>query len=289
MKYVISFGMSNLLDGTFLMNRRVVVLTVGVVFAIVMPSRSFSQSAPPGDGPKVAVKAKETTATSDVLPKPAVELTPGTWKYRESYVFRGHTDVATVSLTVKDSGAAWTVTEAMQTDFGPVTDVATLEKGTLVLRKELFTHFEHKDQPWKPVEIDVDLAGNRVTGVMKYVHRPDQPVAMDLGGPVFNRVGSQATIGCLPLAEGYSTTLRYFVVDRLPIKPQDADKPTQLKVVGTERVTVPAGTFDTWKVELAPGTGGPVGQTVWVAKDSRMTVKSIWVMGEMTGTSEMVP
>jgi hypothetical protein len=31
----------------------------------------------------------------------------------------------------------------------------------------------------------------------------------------------------------------------------------QLKVAGTEAVTVPAGTFDTFKVELTPTDGGP--------------------------------
>src|SRR5262252_1680578 len=40
---------------------------------------------------------------------------------------------------------------------GPVIDVSSLDEGTLILRKELFDHFLHKDQPWIPVAIKLDF------------------------------------------------------------------------------------------------------------------------------------
>ena len=54
-------------------------------------------------------------------------------------------------------------------------------------------------------------------------------------------------IATLPLAEGYTTTFRNFDVQK--------QKPTlkQLKVVGTEEVTVPAGTFKAFKVRCQLG------------------------------------
>jgi hypothetical protein len=81
-------------------------------------------------------------------------------------------------------------------------------------------------------------------------------------------------IGYLPLADGYSTTFRYFQVDRLSIKPQESDELIRLEVVGTERVTVPAGTFDTYKVELTWVDGGLNKETVWIARDLRVPVRA---------------
>jgi hypothetical protein len=57
-------------------------------------------------------------------------------------------------------------------------------------------------------------------------------------------------------------------------------------------VTVPAGTFDAYKVEVASADGGADKRTLWVAKDSRKPVKVTAVLPEMGGatlTEEMVP
>ena len=59
-----------------------------------------------------------------------------------------------------------------------------------------------------------------------------------------------------------------------------------------EAVTVPAGTFDTFRVELTPTDGGPDQETLWIAKDSRTAVKISLVMSQMGGatiTEELLP
>ena len=66
----------------------------------------------------------------------------------------------------------------------------------------------------------------------------------------------------------------------------------QLKVVGAESVTVPAGTFDCYKVELGSAEGGPEKATLWIAKDSRKSIKMTSVMPSMNGAtmvSELLP
>ena len=91
-------------------------------------------------------------------------------------------------------------------------------------------------------------------------------------------------MGCLPLAEGYSATFRNFSVQTQKVKLLEA------KVAGAETVTVPAGKFETWKVEIASVDGGADRTTLWVAKDSRATVKSTAVMpsaGGATMTAEL--
>jgi hypothetical protein len=60
--------------------------------------------------------------------------------------------------------------------------------------------------------------------------------------------------------------------------------------VGSESVTVPAGTFDAFKVELTSADGGSDKETVWIAKDTRKQLKMSAVLSSMGGatmTSEL--
>ena len=55
---------------------------------------------------------------------------------------------------------------------------------------------------------------------------------------------------------------------------------------------MPAGTFETFKVELSSADGGPDKSTVWIAKETRTPVKISTVMAEMGGatlTAELLP
>lgn len=234
---------------------------------------------------KVLFQVRSTTPESVGVPRPAVAPTTGTWKYKATAVQPDGTYHETYSVTIKDDGGVWTVTDTMETADGPVTDVSTLEKGTLILRKESLKHFAKQGRPW-PVTINLDFTGNKVTGTTNR-NGQEKPVAIDLGGPVFaDGPGSDVTIGCMPLVDGYSSTLRHFDIQ------EQKEKLLHLKVVGVERVTVPAGTFDSYKVELTSAGGGSYKQTVWIAKDSRTPVKASEVLGNMGGTvftTELVP
>lgn len=63
------------------------------------------------------------------------------------------------------------------------------------------------------------------------------------------------------------------------------EKLMQLKVVGTESVTVPAGTFDAFKVELTSANGGTDKETVWIARESRKPVKMSATLADMGGAT----
>jgi len=66
----------------------------------------------------------------------------------------------------------------------------------------------------------------------------------------------------------------------------------QLKVVGTESVTVPAGTFDAYKVEIVAADNDADKQTVWIDKSSRRVLKMSAVLPSLNGailTSELTP
>jgi len=114
----------------------------------------------------------------------------------------------------------------------------------------------------------------------------DKPVAIDLGGPLFaDAAGQMESIACLPLAEGYTTTYRNLDVLKQKVKLQT------LKVAGSESVTVPAGTFDTYRVEISDPDGLDK-ETLWITKNTHTTVKLTAVLGSMGGavlTSELLP
>ena len=50
----------------------------------------------------------------------------------------------------------------------------------------------------------------------------------------------------------------------------------QLKVSGQESVTVPAGTFDAFRVEVTPADGGAEKTTLWIATDRAKTREGIF-------------
>lgn len=201
---------------------------------------------------------------------------PGTYKYKANIAAGAQQIALTISTTIKEENGAWTATDTMDMPQGQAIDTATLEKGTLVLRKRRIQQ--------GPVTIDLDVtADNKVTGKMSRGGQ-ERPMSMDLGGPLFaDAAGSFNAIASLPLAEGYTTSFRNLDVQR------QKEKVMELKVVGTESVTVPAGTFDSYKVEITSDTDK---QTLWVAKDSRKPVKMSAVMASMGGaimTAELEP
>jgi hypothetical protein len=96
--------------------------------------------------------------------------------------------------------------------------------------------------------------------------------------------GAFDVLARLPLAADYSTTFRNFDVQKQKAQLK------QLKVVGTESVTVAAGTFDAYKVEIVDTNDEADKQTVWIAKDSHKVVKITATIPSLGGallTSEL--
>ena len=128
------------------------------------------------------------------------------------------------------------VTETVGTPQGTITDTSTIEKGTLVLKHRVYTQ--------GPVTIEVDYKDNKASGSMS-MNGQAKPIAVDLGGDIFgDGAGGSRRFAALPLADGYATSFRNLDLEKQKIEMKS------LKVVGMESVTVPAGTFDAYKVEL---------------------------------------
>jgi dipeptidyl aminopeptidase/acylaminoacyl peptidase len=228
--------------------------------------------------PKTVTLSKKVDAAAVGVPKPVTELKPGTYKYQAKVAMGGQEMALKLSTDIKEEDGAWKVTDSMETPMGTAIDTTILEKGTLIVRK--------RDVKQGPMAVKLDFTGGKALGSMS-MNGQDKPVSSDLGGELFaDAAGAQQVIGSLPLADDYSVTFRNFDLQK-----QKA-KLVQLKVVGSETVTVPAGKFDAFKVELKSADGGADQSTIWIAKDSRQAVKVSAVLAAMGGatlTAELLP
>ncbi len=228
--------------------------------------------------PKTVVLSKAVDAAAVGVPKVVASLSPGSLSYQGKIEAGGQTMPMSITQTIEDKGATWVVTGTAKMPMGDAVDVTTFDKATLVPRKRSIKQ--------GPAVIELVFEGGKATGTMAMGGDP-KPVSVDLGGELFaDGVGGHEAVGALPLAEGYSTTFRNFDVRQQKVQLKQA------KVAGSEKVTVPAGTFEAWKVEIASADGEPGSTTIWVAKDTRKVVKTTATIPQMGGavvTSELQP
>lgn len=243
-----------------------------------------------GSTPEVAARLKEITVdvktvtlpkTADAVaasdPKPASDLQGGISNHKASIAFGTQSMPLTMKTVITEKGGSWVITETAQLPQGEMSDVSTVDKGTLLLT--------HRTINQGPLVIDLDFKGNKAKGTMT-MNGEAKPIDVDLGGALFaDGGGAFNVIAALPLAAGYSVGFRNFDVQKQKLQLK------QLKVVGAESVTVPSGTFDTYKVEITSADNEADKTTVWIAKDSRKVVKISAVLTALNGailTSELV-
>ncbi len=219
--------------------------------------------------PKTVTLTKRIDPTTVGVPKPATDLRAGSSSYAVKLDLGGQSMDLTMAIDIKDDPAGWVVTETVDTPMGAAIDRGVLEKGTLVLRNRTITQ--------GPMNVELESRDGKIKGEMK-MNGQAKPIAVDAGGELFaDGAGSLDVIATLPLAEGYATTFRNFDAESLQVRL------VQLNVLGSEKVTVPAGTFDAFKVEFR-SNGGPSG-TEWVAKDLRRVVKLVATLPQMNGAT----
>lgn len=221
--------------------------------------------------PKTVVLAKTVDANAVGLPKPAIDLQPGNSSYQVTIEVGGQKISLKATTAITDGGSSWTAVNTMDTPQGTATDTATIAKSSLVLQKRSLKQ--------GPVDFELEYAGDKATGTMS-MNGQNKPINADLGGPLFaDAAGSDEVIATLPLAEGYTTTFRNFDIQAQKVKL------LQLNVAGIESVTVPAGKFDTYRVDVTSADGTADKKTLWVAKDSHKVIKVTAVIASLGGAT----
>jgi dipeptidyl aminopeptidase/acylaminoacyl peptidase len=219
--------------------------------------------------PKTVVLAKAVDANAVGAPKPTSDLQPGTYSYQVTIEVGGQKINIKVSTAITDGGTSWTAVDTMETPQGTATDTASIAKSSLLVEKRSLKQ--------GAVDIELAFAGDKATGTVS-MNGQQQPIAVDLGGPVFaDAAGADQVIARLPLAVGYATTFRNFDVQTQKVKLQ------QLNVAAIENVTVPAGSFESYRVDITSPDGSADKKTLWVAKDSLKVVKVSAVIASMGG------
>ena len=225
---------------------------------------------------KTVEKPKTISSNAVTAPKPAVELKPVKLNYKAKLELGGQTMEMTTTTEIKEQSGSWLASEIAQTPQGEISDLTTIEKGSLVVTKRSIKQ--------GPAAIDVEFKANKANGAIN-ISGQARPIAADTGGALFaDGAGSYSVVGTLPLADGYSTTFRNFDLQK--------QIPTlkQLKVTASEKVTVPAGTFDAFKVEITSAEGEPGKTTIWIAKTNRNLIKTVATIPQNGAviTSELV-
>jgi dipeptidyl aminopeptidase/acylaminoacyl peptidase len=219
--------------------------------------------------PKTVTLTKKIDPSAAGVPKPARDLQPGTSAYAVKLEVGGQKLDLSAASEIKEENGAWIVTQTLKTPMGDASDRGVFEKGTLVLRKRTITQ--------GPMTIDIESRAGKVTGQMA-MGGPAKPISVDAGGELFaDGPGSAEIIAALPLADGYQATFRNFDPQRQQVRT------VELTVAGSESVTVPAGTFDAFKVQLKSSSGETA--TQWIAKDSRKVVRIVAVLPQMNGAT----
>ena len=208
-------------------------------------------------------------------------LHAGTLRYRrvvsDSLEHVTKTVESVLSLTADSSTgvAAWRVTRIDQerSNGPPVTSAETL----LVRQKDLglitravhvrpYTH-------WKGINIEQRITGDSVTGRMTLDDiKGMRPIARRLPSayaPYLSDAFAPVYLATVPLSarwQGSVTLLGWAVI------PKDVLRPVQLRVTGEERVRVPAGTFDCWRMTISH-SGGVI--DYWVRKSDGIAVRLV--------------
>ncbi len=225
--------------------------------------------------PKTVVLAKVIDAKSVGAPKPEMDLVAGTSAYQATIAMGPQNMAMSINRVIKDDGGVWVITESAKMPMGEATDEAVVEKGSLLVKKRTIRQ--------GPVAIDLVFDDAKATGKMS-MGGQERPVSVDLGGPLFaDGAGANDVLARLPLAAGYSATFRNLDVQKQKVGLK------QIKVVGSESITVPAGTFETWKAEVSSAEGEPGVTTLWIDTRSRRVVKILSTRPQGTITAELQP
>jgi len=241
---------------------------------IVVPIATVTLEEPAGD-----MEAAKTA------PLPAVDtsnLKPSKMKYAAKAAVRGQEfdlDVAVACSGAKRGGQdVWRIISEQSSPMGAAADTFDVDIKTLIP--------VYRGVKQGGTTVRVNYSETAINGAISMPGR-EMPLESKLDAPVYGTDNAlDVVLASLPLAPGYKTTLRTFDILSQSVKVMTVE------VAGVEKVTVPAGTFDAFKVELKNMDGEAGGGTVYINKGAdRYKVRSVMqlppMMGGGTVTSEL--
>ena len=198
----------------------------------------------------------------------------GTFKYTATMELGQQKMNINVSRTIEAGEAngrkCWKVVDTAEAPGGKQIDTFSMDAKTL---EPIMRHVDG------PAQIELAYTPKSITGEMGGMGKKLE-VNQTLEAPVLaDGPGFELAVAALPIAEGYSTSVRYY--DPLTQKV----RAMQLSVTGKETVSVAGGSFDTYKVEMKPLDGDESGKGVYnvMVKGPHHVVRSVTKLPAMMG------
>ena len=165
----------------------------------------------------------------------------------------------TVAMSMHAGKPIWRVIEQASGPMGSIADTTDLDAKTLLpVRRAASQGGGTLILAFTPDSVSGTIAGGGM----------EMPVSIKIDKPVLSDgAGSELALSTLPLAEGYKASI--YAVDIMKGKAKEMS----LHVTGAETITVAAGTFQTFKVELQSVDESGAGVTIWFHRDDRRTIK----------------
>jgi hypothetical protein len=213
---------------------------------VVLGARTAVLSAASLDVEGQSVRAATPKVRGDTARWDASRLPVGTFVY--GIVLNGSAVGTTTSVIARD-GQGWVATQTMSgmsVEWRFTRDLAPLSL--------------KQSAPAAGMDVQLSFTPGHVTGPARLPAQMGGDKAIDAAIPAGTVASGMESLAVMSadLAPGRTITLPSFSAT------SNAVVTVTATVVGSESVTVPAGTFDTWKVEV---TGGDTPYTVWVRKD----------------------
>ena len=216
-------------------------------------------------------QVKEIDASILEAPLPMIKraLSPVSLKYATTIAFEDENLDIDMTATVSELDDMWKVSSLSTGIIGEVHDECHIDKKSFESRYRMMKQ--------GPSLLELNYDGKMATG-RTVSGNNESEVSTDLEGPAFcSGPAMPFTIASLDLAKGFEDTFRVF---------NPSNKSTSymiVSVVGEESLTVDAGTFETFKVEISNADQSPGTISLWVDKASPMVIKSQQSMPQMGG------
>jgi hypothetical protein len=185
------------------------------------------------------------------LPQPVMVVTAANLSYRSTIQLSGESVSSEMTRQIAANNGNWIVSEKVTSVFGNSLEINTIDQKNMKPVKRVLENGRLKiELDYTPTMIKGNVVGGSIDRVIAV--RTEEPILTD-------GAGIDLVIGSLPLREGFIGYYRTF-------NPQSHQiKINQVKVVGVERVNVPAGRFEAFKVEFKP-INGDEATTFWIEK-----------------------
>jgi hypothetical protein len=180
--------------------------------------------------------------------------------------------IGSLTLEITEEGAELVIRQQMAIAMAGLKQDETirLDRATLAVLSREATG----TMMGQTMETHLKYEGGRVTGTAQSP-QPGGPKTVEvdtaLAEGTVDSEALEALLFALPLAEGASITVNAFDASEGTVKP------TTIKVVGVEELTVPAGTFSVFKVDLS---GGAEAMTIYVTSDTPRRIVKMELAGQ---------